>query len=773
VTGSAASEHGPDGRDELVRWKLLGVAATAVIVVTVPLSLVVEPGRGGRAADAGLVEPTYVGREQCADCHRAATEGWHGSDHDLAMAEATDDSVLGDFDDAVFNAHGIASRFFRRDGGFFVHTEGPGGEMGDFEITHTFGHDPLQQYLVPFPGGRLQCLPIAWNSIRGEWFHLYPDRRIPPDDWLHWTRNAQNWNGMCAECHSTNLVKGYDARGRTFDTTWSEIDVSCEACHGPGSAHVAWAETPPMARPDTGDGLVVRTGDISSREQVELCAPCHSRRTELGDFEHDSPVLMDNLVPSLLDQGLYWADGQILDEVYVYGSFVQSKMYRNGVRCTDCHDAHSLKLRLDGNALCGQCHRPDTYDSADHHFHKKVVDGEPSAGAMCVSCHMPERPYMVIDWRADHSFRVPRPDLTRDIDTPNACGQEGCHADKSLAWQIAEHERWYGRARKPHYGTILAAGRAGEPAAQSQLVRLAGDPLYPAIVRATALDLLGGYPPDEPTTRLFDLALADDEPIIRRTAADVLPAMTVDELVTRLVPLLFDRVRAVRTLAASRLAGAPDELLEPYQRERLREVIAEHVADMEYSLDFAFAGHNLGNLYAQLGDAERAMSAYRAAIDVDGLFFPAKMNLATLLNAAGRNDEAEALLRDVVEAYPEDGQAAYSLGLLLAEMGRLDEATVFLTRAAELMPGRARVHYNLGLALQTGGRSDDAGEALRRAVELQPADLDLLFALADHYARTGRLRAALAVAEQMIAAHPENPMGRDFKAQLERAMRGG
>jgi len=763
----------PSSTDPLARWKLMGAIATAVIVLLIPLSLVVGPGQGARAGPEEI-GPSFVGRERCAPCHEAATLAWSGSDHDLAMAEATEETVLGDFNDVEVEHHGITSRFFRRDGGFFVHTEGPGGEMGDFEIAYTFGHDPLQQYLVPFPGGRLQCLSLAWDRVRGAWFHLYPDTEIPPDDWLHWTRNAQNWNGMCAECHSTNLVKGYDAASQTFSTTWSEIDVSCEACHGPGSAHVDWADLPPMARPETDDlGLVVPTGGISSRQQVELCAPCHSRRTELGDFKHSELELLDSLVPSLLDEGLYHADGQILDEVYVYGSFVQSKMYRNDVRCADCHDVHSLKLHFEGNELCGQCHRLDTYDSADHHFHKKMVDGEPSAGALCISCHMPQQLYMVVDWRADHSLRVPRPDLTRDIGTPNACGQAGCHADKGLRWQIDEYEKWYGRAKKPHYGTVLAAGRERQGEAREQLVRLAGDPLYPAIVRATALSLLGNYPPDPSTARIFDLGLADEEPIIRRTAVEFLSATAIEEVVTKLAPLLFDPVRAVRTLAGSRLAGAPDELLKPYQREQLGKVIAEHVADMRYSMDFAFAGHNLGNLYSQLGESEKAIEAYRSALEVDDLFFPAKMNLAVLYNTAGRNEEAEILLREILASYPDEDQAAYSLGLLLAEMGRLDEAVEFLGRAATLQPDRTRAHYNLGLALQALGRIDEAEGALLRAVELEPENLDYLYGLADHYARAGNIRAAILVAEQMIATHPENPIGRDLKTQLERALSGG
>jgi tetratricopeptide (TPR) repeat protein len=385
---------------------------------------------------------------------------------------------------------------------------------------------------------------------------------------------------------------------------------------------------------------------------------------------------------------------------------------------------------------------------------------------------MPQQPYMVIDWRADHSLRVPRPDLSREIGSPNACGQVDCHADKSLDWQVAEYEKWYGRAKKPHYGTVFAAGRAGRPEARPQLIRLAGDELYPAIVRATALSLLGGYSPDEATSALFNLALADPEPIIRRTAVEFLAAGSAEETVEKLVPLLFDPVRAVRTFAASRLAGTPDGLLKPYQREHLAAVIEEHVADMTYSLDFAFAGHNLGNLWFQLGDMERAVDAYEAALEVDELFFPAKMNLAVLYNYMGRNTESEQLLREVLGAYPEDAQAAYSLGLLLAEMNRLDEAVVFLRRATEIQPGRARAHYNLGLAQQALGRIGEAGSALARAVEVEPANLDYLYALADHHARMGNYRAALVVVDQMIATHPESPVGHDLKVQLQRALSG-
>jgi hypothetical protein len=681
--------------DPLRRWRLIGVVATAVIVLSVPLWVVRRNAESAASRDTDAGEAVFVGREACRECHQQAYDAWQGSDHDLAMDVATDDTVLGNFENAEFTSKGITTRFFRLNGKFFVNTQGPDGKPADFEIAYVFGHDPLQQYLVPFPGGRLQCLTIAWDRDLGEWFDLYPDQEIPPTDWLHWTREAQNWNGMCAECHSTDLKKNFDPETRTYDTTWFEIDVSCEACHGPGSRHVAWAEIQPMARPQVANyDLVVRTGDISSARQVELCAPCHSRRSELGDYDHSGSALLDIVRPSILEEGLYFADGQILEEVYVWGSFTQSKMYANDVRCADCHDVHSLKLKFEGNALCLQCHRADAYDTKEHHFHKKTVDGRPSDGALCVKCHMPERPYMVIDERADHSLRIPRPDLSQTIGTPNACSQGGCHDDKPLQWSVDAYTKWYGQAKKPHYGTILFTGREGRPGAFDQLTRLAGDQLYPAIVRATAVSLFRNYPVAD-TAPAIALAMADPEGLVRLTALTNLIPREPRETVELVAPLLSDPLRAVRMQAAVVLADTPDSMLEPYQREARAKGLAEYRRAMEHSLDFAFAGHNLGNLAARLGDMGTAEKYYRTAIAIDELFYPAKANLAVILNSEGRNDEAEALLRSILDSDPEQYETAYSLGLLLAEMGRYDEAESYLARAAAGMPDHEGAARNL------------------------------------------------------------------------------
>ena len=749
-----------------------------VIVVSLPLYyFIVEKNKAPTYVIK--TEATFVGSATCKNCHKVEYDKWKGSHHDHAMDVANEITVLGDFDNAEFTLHGITSQFYKKDGRFFIHTNGPNGEMGDFEITHTFGWYPLQQYLVPFPGGRLQCLPIAWDVKEKKWYRVPPEGPIEPEDWLYWTNAAQNWNGMCAECHSTNLKKNYDPRNDSYNTTWSDIDVGCEACHGPGSNHVSWAEMPDMARPVSENfELVQDTSGVAAREAVELCAPCHSRRAALGDYVHAEADLLDSLLPSLLTEELYFADGQIMEEVYVYGSFTQSKMYRHGVRCSDCHDVHSIKIVKEGNALCLQCHKAAQYDTREHHFHKQKDDlGEPiksasgevlfevGTGAECVQCHMPGRYYMGIDYRPDHSFRIPDPSLNALINTPDACLR--CHVDKDAKWSDETISKWYGPGRKPHYGMTIMNARHQKPETGEDLVRLAADALYPVIVRATALSLLAGYP-SEQTGQAMELALMDDEALIRRTAISAIQTQDVQKLAGLIGPMLYDPVKGVRIEAAGKLAGTPNQYLNADQREILQAVLEEFKGAMLYSADFSFGRYNLANLYVDLDQTEDAINNYKAAIKIDNQFYPAKVNLAMLYNQQGRNNEAEKLLKEVVEAESELYEISYSLGLLLVEMQKELEAVKYLEKAARGLPDRPRIHYNLGLLYQQLGRIIRAEKELQLAYMLEPDSLDFQFGLTDHYLKRGMLIEAKRIAEKMATTHPDNPIGSQILNYIDR-----
>ncbi|BCS95345.1 hypothetical protein DSLASN_09770 [Desulfoluna limicola] len=749
------------------RWIKAGVIATLVIVLSIPLYVLKTRHLHGKTPDNAASSPAFVGRDACVSCHKPEYDKWRNSFHDQAMDVANETTALGDFNDTVFENNGITTRFYKADGKFFVNTQGPHGKNDDYEITHTFGAYPLQQYLVAFPGGRYQCLTIAWDEAQKRWYAL-PNHTDDPEDWLHWTQAAQNWNGMCAECHSTNLRKGFNHETDTFNTTWSEIDVSCEACHGPASDHVAWAEKPDMAREKAENyKLVVKTRDITPEAQLAICARCHSRRASIADFTHQDKNIMDYAIPSLLNEGLYYPDGQILDEVYVYGSFTQSKMYRRDVKCSDCHDVHSLKRHSEDNSLCLQCHRGDLYDTKDHHFHKKEDNGKPSKGDDCISCHMPQRPYMGIDLRADHSIRIPRPDLSLQLHTPNSCNTVGCHDDKTAAWSADWVTKWYGIRKRPHYATSFAAARSGTPDAKKELIRLSQDQLHPPVVRATALSLLRSFMDDEAVNALEE-ALSDDDALIRHTAISTLNLGSHEKKVHLLAPLLYDPVKAVRIQAALCLAPVSNAQLTPNQKEAFNSAIDDYQKAMEYSADFPSGRFNLGIMYNALGNTNLAVKNYLEAIRIDNRFVPAKNNLAMLYNRAGNNNEAVKLYREIVEANPQLHDMSYSLGLLLAEEEAYAEAVVYLKKAAGGLPERARIHYNLGLLLQLLKRDLEAEDALSHALAREPGNIEFLFAMADHLIKRGRYDDAELVALTMIEKHPENKTGYDIMNYIRR-----
>jgi len=752
-------------------WKKTGFIATIVIVLAFPVYLTrIYLQRSGADVTAG---PFYTGRASCVECHKKEDDLWVGSHHDLAMDTATSATVLGNFENCEFRHNGQIHRMFRKDGKFFVNTNGPDGKYEDFQVAYTFGYTPLQQYLVPFEGGKLQCLPIAWDTENKKWFHLgdtvYTGQIIKPDNWLYWTNQAQNWNGMCADCHSTNLQKNYDPATNTFKTTWSEIDVSCEACHGPASAHLEWAKLPEGSRAaDVNTGLIVRTRNLDNKELLNVCARCHSRRSIMGDYENNNEDLLNYMIPQLITSPIYHADGQILEEDYEYASFTQSKMFEKGIKCSDCHDSHSVRTLKTDNQLCLKCHRPDIYDSPSHHFHKMQVPGltalinrgEPEyvqgTGSQCVNCHMVGRFYMGNDYRRDHSFRNPRPDLTSGIGTPNACND--CHKDKSVKWSQDYIEKWYGARKRPHYGETFAAANKRDPKAIPDLILYAGNELFPLMVRATAVSMLANYN-DTLSRKAMEKALTDPASLVRHSAINGFNPVDIKSFEKLMKPLLNDPVKGIRIEAAIRLSVVPEEQLsEPVKKAR-REALREYADVNLYVSDFPGGRYNLGIMYANAGDLEKAAESYRMAIKTDNLFYMAKVNLANVYNQQGKNDEAEKLLREVLNENPQINQVYYSLALLLAEKGNIAESRTYFLKAAELIPEEPRILYNLGLLENSQGNKTAAEEYMLKAFNSDPGNYDFLYALCTFYLENKQNSKAEVFARQIIEKYPANPVG--------------
>jgi predicted CXXCH cytochrome family protein len=247
---------------------------------------------------------------------------------------------------------------------------------------------------------------------------------VTPGNPLFWTRPLQNWNHMCGSCHTTGFEKNFSDSGK-FNSRWSETGNGCESCHGAGSTHI---EARQSSGKDT--GMEAAIGGLRQlKGQIDQCGACHARGVRLRDASSHAgfETMLETWRPQLPQDGPYFVDGQIRDEVFEIGSFLQSRMAAEGVLCTDCHDPHTARLKAEGNALCTQCHASENYDSSSHHFHTPGT-----TGAQCVQCHMPSRTYMVVDPRRDHRFAIPRPDLSDSLGTPNPC--VSCHTTRSNSW---------------------------------------------------------------------------------------------------------------------------------------------------------------------------------------------------------------------------------------------------------------------------------------------------------------------------------------------------
>ncbi len=719
----------------------------------------------------------FVGSDACGQCHQTEFNLWSGSHHQLAMSRATEQSVLGDFNNIKVTYKSRIAHFFKSENQFFVTTDNAEGKAQTFEVTDTFGVEPLQQYLVKFPRGRKQVLDIAWDSrdksLGGQtWFFIHSDHgkdiinkekvdnKSPLDHIkapqlslnsdtqdsvapLHWTSSFYNWNSRCASCHTTGFEKNYDTKSDSYNSEYIEDKVGCESCHGKGKQHIQWAKgdtekntpyqgfnhslkdtgvwdvineisqsslatTGPIKQPTDSiqpavtsnnkdkntlhraPATKIRTG-LSAESQVEACAGCHSRRLQLSEHQAGKPFT-NNYMPMLIEQPLYHNDGQIKDEVFVWGSFAQSKMFQAGVVCSNCHNAHSLKLKIQGNGLCTQCHSPSVYDNTGHHQHLSS-----SSGAQCVNCHMPDTTYMKVDNRRDHSFKIPRPSISEQTGSPDACTQ--CHSQKTQEWATENITKLFGHDLTPHaYASVFSKSQTPTHKQTNQLLHIANNPVLPDIIRASAFTHIGASHSQNSVQALKN-ALKNASAIIRLGAVRSLNTLPIKLRFDLLKPHLNDQSLSVRLEMARQLAPLDFSQLNSTISNKVSLLYKDFLAAALYDADTPENQVILANFYIARGETDKAIAHYKKALLLEPHFENALLNLADSYRGIGKDSEALSLLKEATTHHSNSPYAYYALGLLYIRQKDLPKAIKSFQHVIKISPNNLSYTYTYLLAL--------------------------------------------------------------------------
>lgn len=667
----------------------------------------------------------FIGSAACKQCHSTEYKDWLSSDHYLAMQEAKDSTVLGLFNSKSFTLDGVVNQVLVKDHQYLLKTKEINGSENTYTLSYTFGYFPLQQYLVKTERGQLQATRLSWDSRNQKWFHQYPGQNIHPGDWLHWTGNSQNWNTMCASCHSTNFKKNYNFESDTYSSTYSEINVACESCHGAGASHLAYLESDAYKKGERRYNSGLHYGkDKNNSLQLNTCAPCHARKSDISSDMNEGSELLDNLIHELISNEHYFADGQINDEDYEYGSFAQSKMFHNKVKCSDCHNPHSGKLRKEGNAMCLSCHEP-RYDSEQHHFHKGKGES-----TQCINCHMPQKTYMGNDHRRDHSFRIPRPDQSLVYNTPNTCNT--CHNKQSAKWAAESIKKWYGSTRAYHFSDDLLPGSLLNTASQPHLSKLLADTSQPEIARATAIFYLRNFQNQEALELLLNYS-RDDKALVRYHAIRSLENYPANVWAQAASHGLYDKVRAIRIATADLYHLAGPNLVPPAAKKAYAQADAENKSYLRYQRDFAVGNIMMADYHLQESDYKNAIVHYLRGLKKDSMMNYARLNLSSAYSALQLNKESLKTLKDAESIDPNNSRISYNLALLYYETGEMENSDKAFKKAIRSGLAEAEVYYNYGLFLQQKGNLTEAEQMLLSGYKRYPSSEKINYALSYFY----------------------------------------
>jgi predicted CXXCH cytochrome family protein len=635
----------------------------------------------------------YVGSQACQRCHDGEYDSWRKTLHVQMTKPIGEARVEGDFRPHTHvEQNGRAYTMESKDGRYYVSIAHDGRPAEKFQVDYTLGANRFQGYLSKLPDGRIYVLPIFWHNESKRWLDWKEIAPVPD----HPTEDLrQIWNITCVNCHATNLARNYNPKTRTYATTWTEMGVGCEACHGPGAEHVvigdAWDKDPvhAPAKPTMAQLRIFSPAKATPRQTFDACGYCHGNKNNTffgftpGDRYEDYalPFLISQPNPPNDPQGEFWPDGRPSRFNRPQALTLSGCFQRGQATCTSCHrmhgpeNAHMLKVAVEtpdgrrtgeSDGLCTQCHKTvnsqqSTVDSRSHTHH-----APDSPGSRCIECHMSDVNWRLITRRRDHTFQAPVPELTSRYGVPNACTT--CHEDKSPEWAASTMDRWYGNKER-RLATLamsdaIYTAAAGDASALSDIARLASDRSHGMLIRASAAEFAG---------QLIVKAGAAGEAGRPRDAA----------VINALIGAANDPEPTVRAAAITSLGSVVDD--------RTTAVIAAHLTDAARLV--------------RVRAAEALMD--RGLVRLDGAVGAAL-------------DRAQSEWTDSLRTFNDSARDQATLGWLEASRGRTPEATDALTNAIALDPAAARPHVFLGVVAARAGRYDEALKQFTTARTLAP-----------------------------------------------------
>ena len=627
-------------------------------VITVSLFLTLAWSIRTRSQPDHQSEPTFVGAQACATCHREIHADWTSGRHSKMLQPATSSNVLADFSTDV-TLKGRRYRLRAANGEYFVSESYLTGKEQEHRVEYTLGSRRIQHYLTTIEHGQMIVLPPSWDVQRRQWFDNMEIVRPDEND----QKPVQQWNKNCFGCHVSQQDNHYTPVDRTYATHWTDFGTSCERCHGPGSAHVQAYSRGARAVAIL-DRSIVRPTRLDPGTSSMICAQCHSLRDVVAPgytaganyYDYFQPVL--EYGPRKAEDPTYWQDGRPRRFSNDALGLWQSECFlRGGATCTSCHqDPHlpdvdrNAQLAPNNNALCTKCHQDLGTQLTAHTRH--LAD---SAGSSCVECHMPKTVISIKSTMRDHTMSLPAPENTVAFGIPNACTE--CHADKPATWAVGALERWWPRGRRAklvNRAETFTAARAGRPEALDRLIAIAADDQQGPLVQANAVGYLGHYQGARAAAALLAAAKAS-HPVVRSAAISSLgQQVTADAAALRsaILAALSDPQRAVRIAAIVSLINRGGASLLPGELARFQWVGREFATRARLYEDDASVQRDLGFIELLTGRFDVAADALQISAGLEPDQASVKFLLALARLGQRRVDEARTLLKQVLPADP-------------------------------------------------------------------------------------------------------------------------